>query len=381
MDYYEEICRTRLLSAQEERDLSAQLLEIRRAAWDRALSYAPYVDHVIRKIHDFKQLPEPAEIALQRVSVTALEYRRRSLRDHRKLYDEARARWAHIAPTIDPSLQVVENVIVMVKNPKDHGLRRISNSPHLDGFCRDLETYVRSYRRVKNRFVEANLRLVLSTARRYAVYGLLPLEDLIQEGNMGLMTAVDRFDGSRGFKFSTYATWWIRHAINRAVANSGRTVRLPAHLVSTITKIRRIQRELVAQGLDPTPEILASQSTLPMRKVAQALRLQHAHPVSLDEPVGDLENSALLQDVIPDNSPDFDDIIDEQRCHERLEEAIERLPGIQGSIVRGRFGLDGKEMTLADLGDIHNLSRERIRQLQCAGVRHLEEDLDEDDFA
>ncbi len=371
MDYYHEICRTPLLTAEEEKRLADELARIRLHAWDRVFSYPPYSRDLAKKLCDLKDLEDHIIDDLFAMCDAADAVRRRALRRHQLAYDDLRASFAKHGVRFDPGLELFVVLLECVKNPRRHGLVR-RTSTVITAYVDDLDGAARRYKRLKDRFVRANLRLVISTAKSYASLQLIPLDDLIQEGNIGLMTAVDRFDASRGFRFSTYATWWIRHAINRSMANHGRTVRLPAHLVTAISKIRRVQREMELEGVEATPEAISEITTVPVKKVMQVLRLKDAHPLSLEMEFTGNDDARTLREVIPDqHQVDLDDLIFEQSQKERLESAIADLPGFEGPIVRARFGLDGDEKTLSQLGDQYSLSRERIRQLQNAGVEKL----------
>lgn len=227
----------------------------------------------------------------------------------------------------------------------------------------------------KNHFVRANLRLVISIARRFD-HGLMPLQDIIQEGNIGLMKAVDRFDARLGFRFSTYASWWIRHAINRALANKGRTVRLPAHVSADLQRLGRARREIEAKtGNKASPQELAKHTELTLTRVQKLLRLALEPTVSLDSPVGH-EDARGLIDLLVDMQAEMPgDKLEQRSVQSHLREAMARLAPIEVDILCKRYGInsddDFEPMTLRQLGELHSLSRERIRQLQERALHKL----------
>ena len=223
----------------------------------------------------------------------------------------------------------------------------------------------------KQRLAEANLRLVVSIAKRYVGRGM-QCWDLIQEGNMGLMKAVDKFDYSKGFKFSTYATWWIRQAITRAIADQARTIRIPVHMVETINKLVREQRNLLQElGQDPTPEQIAERMDMTPDKVREILKIAQ-EPVSLETPIGEEDDSHLgdfIEDEVIENPVDYTTRV---VLREQLDEVLDTLTDREENVLRLRFGLDdGKMRTLEDVGKVFNVTRERIRQIEAKALRKL----------
>ncbi|MGD0782442.1 MAG: RNA polymerase sigma factor RpoD [Candidatus Aminicenantales bacterium] len=250
---------------------------------------------------------------------------------------------------------------------KDIGL----DPPSLRKIIRSITTGKKISEQAKNELVAANLRLVISIAKKYSNRGLQFL-DLIQEGNMGLMKAVDKFEYRRGFKFSTYATWWIRQAITRAIADQARTIRVPVHMIEIINKFVRVSRQLVQEiGREPTSEEIAKKMDLPVGKVRKIIKIAQ-QPISLETPIGEEEDSRLgdfIEDKVMLSPPD---VVININLREQIDEALKSLTEREAKVLKMRFGLsDGSEHTLEEVGQVFKVTRERIRQIEAKALRKL----------
>ena len=236
---------------------------------------------------------------------------------------------------------------------------------------RELQKDVDLGAEAKKRLAEANLRLVVSIAKRYVGRGMLFL-DLIQEGNLGLIKAVEKFDYRKGYKFSTYATWWIRQAITRAIADQARTIRIPVHMVETINKLIRVSRQLLQElGREPSPEEIAEEMKMPVERVREILKISQ-EPVSLETPIGEEEDSHLGDFIKDDNVPVPADAAAFTLLKEQLEEVLSTLTDREQKVLTLRLGLeDGRARTLEEVGKEFNVTRERIRQIEAKALRKL----------
>ena len=262
---------------------------------------------------------------------------------------------------------------VSVDDPVRMYLRELGKIPLLS-YEKELELAKRileNDEEAKQELAEANLRLVVSIAKKYVGRGMLFL-DLIQEGNMGLIKAVEKFDYTKGFKFSTYATWWIRQAITRAIADQARTIRIPVHMVETINRLIRTSRHLLQQlGREPTPEEIAKEMDIPVEKVMEIQKIAQ-DPVSLETPIGEEDDSHLGDFIQDEDSPAPHDAASYTLLREHLEEVMSTLTPREAKVLKLRFGLeDGKARTLEEVGKEFDVTRERIRQIEAKAIRKL----------
>ena len=291
-------------------------------------------------------------------------------------FDEDEPNSEDLAEVEDINLEDVdiENIEgVSVDDPVRMYLREIGKIPLLT-YEQELELAKKildSNEDAKQKLTESNLRLVVSIAKKYVGRGMLFL-DLIQEGNMGLIKAVEKFDYTKGYKFSTYATWWIRQAITRAIADQARTIRIPVHMVETINKLIRTSRHLLQQnGREPTPEEIAEEMEIPVEKVLEIQKIAR-DPVSLEAPIGEEEDSHLGDFIRDEDSPSPQDAASYTMLKEQLEEIMKTLTPREAKVLRLRFGLDdGKARTLEEVGKKFNVTRERIRQIEAKALRKL----------
>ncbi|MFV0400562.1 MAG: RNA polymerase sigma factor RpoD [Oscillospiraceae bacterium] len=278
------------------------------------------------------------------------------------------------APAVDPNLEVALSAEgISIDDPVKVYLKEIGRVPLLTA---DEEVALATRMNegdmeARKRLSEANLRLVVSIAKRYVGRGMQFL-DLIQEGNLGLIKAVEKFDHTKGFKFSTYATWWIRQAITRAIADQARTIRIPVHMVETINKVKKVSSQLLHKnGHEPTAEEIAAELDMPVDKVREIMRISQ-EPVSLETPIGEEEDSHLGDFIPDDDAPAPAEAASHTLLREQLGEVLSSLTDREEKVLRLRFGLeDGRSRTLEEVGKEFNVTRERIRQIEAKALRKL----------
>ena len=254
-------------------------------------------------------------------------------------------------------LKEIGRVPLLTTDEETELAHRLADNPHDEG--------------ARQRLAEANLRLVVSIAKKYVGRGMQFL-DLIQEGNMGLLKAVDKFDYTKGFKFSTYATWWIRQAITRALADQARTIRIPVHMVESITKVKKVSSQILHEtGQEASPEEIARRLDMPVEKVLEIMRIAQ-DPVSLETPVGEEEDSHLGDFIPDDQAPSPDEAASNAMLKEQLNEVLSTLTDREAKVMRMRYGLEnGRQQTLEDVGKALGVTRERIRQIEAKALRKL----------
>ena len=382
--YFREMSNLDVLSPEQELKLATRIYRLRREYWSELLSYPPFIDGIVALIEEKVDADDVPTAELKAMRKASRNLRDRETRAHKDAYDAARAELVERLGDIDVD-GIVSDMIAADLETIDAGKREgisISVNFPRQG-SRPFKAYVQrvrstgaAQRHAKNVFVKANLRLVVSIARRFN-HGRMPLQDLIQEGNIGLMKAVDRFDHRKGFRFSTYGSWWIRHAISRAIADKGRAVRLPVHMIDAYHKISRARRELeMLKGRDATPEELAEHTGLALAKIQKMNNLLLDQAISLDRPVSDQDGRRVVDFLEDPDAEAPGEALEARALNDQVRDVITSLRPIEADILRKRFGLENdNEHTLKQIGEQYSLSRERIRQLQEQALGKIRREL------
>jgi len=387
--YFREMAAVSVMTPQQERESAERILDARTKYWRAIFSYPPFIPGIATVIGEkFNEEDRPQEL-LESIQRTSRKYRDRQTRANEDAYELDCQKLSGEMARLDTDglacEPVVEDLVAILDGRRNEVKLQVTLPPTGSApFAKYVERVRKAgadlWRR-KDQFVRANLRLVVTMARRYN-RGALPLPDLIQEGNIGLMKAVDRFDPERGFRFSTYASWWIRHAISRALADKGREVRVPVHMIDVYHKLKRTrQRFATLKGREPTDEELSQEAEVPIEKI-QRLRqcLLDAGP-SLDSPVSGAEGRTVGELIEDETTPLPAEMLQARAMGDKVRELLERLRPIEADVIRKRFGLDqGEPMTLREIGEQYSLSRERIRQLQEQALIKIRRELRRQDL-
>ena len=370
-------------SADGEQRAAIELREARCARWTALLAYPPLVPSIRELVEARLEPSEVLKAELVELERIAEEFRLRRTLANEGAFNATCERIGAQLPDIDTDSELADVLVADIERISNNQREGLSiGVSRMPGDSRPFRNYRRStqsthqrVRRLTNSFAKANLRLVVSLARRLS-HGRLSLPDLIQEGNIGLLKAVERFDHRRGFRFSTYASWWIRHAISRAIYNKGRQVRLPVHVHDVHQKLTKARRLFLAQnGVEPTIEQLESDTGLPAAKIEKIIGIELGPVMSLDAPSSRNDDRAVVDLLEDEDSPEPGWQLESFELESGLEDALANLRPMEADILRRRYGLQGiQQETLREIGERYALSRERIRQLQERAVGHMREE-------
>ena len=380
--YFRDLDREHLLDSDEETRVAQRIVELRQRVWACLLSYVPLHGGVAEVIED--TLPKNRRERVDLEAAKARVFGKRGVTPTTPAVVTLAAQLAEADPSSDIADVLAAEVQSLLRGPNEGGRLKLRAAQRKSERYEDYAHAVERARILLNaaraEFARANLRLVVSMAHRYLRTGRMSLDDLIQEGNVGLLTAIDRFDPERGFRFSTYGSWWIRHAISRALSDRGRAVRLPVHVIELQAKLTKIRRDFEqVHGREPDAEELAALAEVPTDKVERLGRVL----LERDNPREGSEEGAPRRgiDALADEEPAVDTCMESFELGGALHEALDELRPMEAEILRLRFGLDGSEgLTLREIGEVYSLSRERIRQIQQRALNKLRDSLEVEGF-
>jgi RNA polymerase primary sigma factor len=382
--YFREMATAQLMSPVEEHTAAQDILSRRMAYWRAILAYPPFVPAIIEVVERTFHEPDRPQPLLDAIQASSRNLRDRQTRAHEERFTVDAEALAKAMARFDTDGEATEPIVAdlrAIAAGRGDSVRLSVTLPRHDSapfrrYVGGVEEAAQALWAAKHAFVRANLRLVVTMARRYA-HGRMALPDLIQEGNIGLLKAVDRFDPDRGYRFSTYASWWIRHAISRAVADKAREVRVPVHMLDVHHKLRRTrQRFEVLQGREPGDEELAASAEVPIERVRRLRMCLLDQAPSLDSPISGNDARTAGELLEDETIPQPLEGIQARVMDSKIRELVDRLPTIEADVIRKRFGLDEAEpMTLREIGEQYSLSRERIRQLQEQALGKIRREL------
>jgi RNA polymerase primary sigma factor len=379
--YFHDVAEHPVLSPEEEQALAQDIEALEVELWTNLLAFSPTTDFLVDAILAHASAEASAELktVCARLARAGQKHRKERTKAARAALERAAGGVATHVLGVDLDKDALKSAIAgldaYARGVDRKGIRCGRSTRDFKNHLRRVRSAYANATAARDAFAQANLRLVISIARRYA-NGPMALQDLIQEGNLGLLKAVDRFDHRRGFRFSTFASWWIRHSVGRALADKGREVRVPVHMVDASFRLKKAQRELMTKlGRTPTERELSAASNIPVAKLRQMNTLLLGHSVSMNQPVSNDDERPMVE-VFRDANTEADtpaDIIDRRIVSRELVEAMgDLLSPMETDIVRRRFGLvDGNEETLQEIADSYSRSRERIRQIQATALDKL----------